>query len=228
MRSRTIPIASRHSFQILSCSLASGSTHFGISQNQTIAHIRALSNAISISRMALGMRRKRDAPLPPMLHSQPSRRGSPRLLTWIGRRGNGSKNSTAKSPTANASTRQRRKIVGSLIAGAWLAEREFELADFDAIPATARSLGCHATVQWRRRRSSRRRVHRAARLQRTYAATRGVPAITGVRAEVTVAFPSVAVINTTTLGVRQTADLFKLGVNYKFERVDLSAIAAAN
>jgi len=89
---------------------------FGISQNQTIAHIRALSNAISISRMALGMRRKRDAPLPPMLHSQPSRRGSPRLLTWIGRRGNGSKNSTAKSPTANASTRQRSKIVGNLIA----------------------------------------------------------------------------------------------------------------
>lgn len=44
----------------------------------------------------------------------------------------------------------------------------------------------------------------------------------------TVAFPSVAVINTTTLGVRQTADLFKLGVNYKFERADLSAIAAAN
>jgi hypothetical protein len=45
---------------------------------------------------------------------------------------------------------------------------------------------------------------------------------------VTVAFPSVAVINTATLGVRQTADLFKLGVNHKFERVDLSAIAAAN
>ena len=63
---------------------------------------------------------------------------------------------------------------------------------------------------------------------RTYAATRGVPAITRARAEMTVAFPSVAVINTTTLGVRQTADLFKLGVNYKFERIDLSAIAAAN
>jgi hypothetical protein len=60
--------------------------------------------------------KEEDAPLPPMLHSQPSRRGSPRLLTWIGRRGNGSKNSTAKSPTANASTRQRSKIVGNLIA----------------------------------------------------------------------------------------------------------------
>ena len=49
--------------------------------------------------------------------AQPAfKRGSPRLLTWIGRRGNGSKNSTAKSPTANASTRQRSKIVGNLIA----------------------------------------------------------------------------------------------------------------
>jgi hypothetical protein len=43
-----------------------------------------------------------------------------------------------------------------------------------------------------------------------------------------VPFPSVAVINTHTIGVKQSVNLFKLGVNYKFELADLSAIAAAN
>ena len=44
----------------------------------------------------------------------------------------------------------------------------------------------------------------------------------------TVPFPSVAVINTHTIGVKQSVNLFKLGVNYKFELADLSAIAATN
>ena len=44
----------------------------------------------------------------------------------------------------------------------------------------------------------------------------------------TVPFPSVAVINTQTIGVKQSVNLFKLGVNYKFELADLGAIAACN
>jgi opacity protein-like surface antigen len=44
----------------------------------------------------------------------------------------------------------------------------------------------------------------------------------------TVPFPSVAVINTHPISVKQSVNLFKLGVNYKFELADLSAIAAAN
>jgi opacity protein-like surface antigen len=42
-----------------------------------------------------------------------------------------------------------------------------------------------------------------------------------------VSFPSVAVINTQPIGVRQSVNLFKLGVNYKFELAGLGAIAAA-
>jgi opacity protein-like surface antigen len=42
----------------------------------------------------------------------------------------------------------------------------------------------------------------------------------------TVPFPSVAVINTQAIGVKQSVNLFKLGVNYKFELADLGAIAA--
>ena len=41
-----------------------------------------------------------------------------------------------------------------------------------------------------------------------------------------VAFPSVATINTATISVRQTVDLFKLGVNYKFNFAPLQTIAA--
>jgi hypothetical protein len=43
-----------------------------------------------------------------------------------------------------------------------------------------------------------------------------------------VAFPSVAVINTQPIGVRQSVNLFKLGVNYKFELASLGAIAAVH
>ena len=43
----------------------------------------------------------------------------------------------------------------------------------------------------------------------------------------TVSFPSVAVINTQPIGVKQSVNLFKLGVNYKFELAGLGAIAAA-
>jgi hypothetical protein len=44
----------------------------------------------------------------------------------------------------------------------------------------------------------------------------------------TVPFPSVAVINTQTISVKQSVNLFKLGVNYKFELADLGAIAATH
>lgn len=45
---------------------------------------------------------------------------------------------------------------------------------------------------------------------------------------VTVAFPTVAVINTQTISVKQTIDLLKLGVNYRFGLADLGAMAARN
>jgi opacity protein-like surface antigen len=41
-----------------------------------------------------------------------------------------------------------------------------------------------------------------------------------------VAFPTVATIDTATISVRQTVDLFKLGVNYKFNLASLGTIAA--
>ena len=44
----------------------------------------------------------------------------------------------------------------------------------------------------------------------------------------TVPFPSVAVINTQTISVKQSVNLFKLGVNYKFELAGLGAIAATH
>ncbi len=42
----------------------------------------------------------------------------------------------------------------------------------------------------------------------------------------TVPFPGVAVINTQPIGVRQSVNLFKLGVNYKFELAELGAVTA--
>jgi opacity protein-like surface antigen len=42
----------------------------------------------------------------------------------------------------------------------------------------------------------------------------------------TVAFPTVATIDTATISVRQTVDMFKLGVNYKFNLAPLAMIAA--
>jgi hypothetical protein len=38
-----------------------------------------------------------------------------------------------------------------------------------------------------------------------------------------VPFPTVAVINAQTISVKQSVNLFKLGVNYKFELADLAA-----
>jgi opacity protein-like surface antigen len=43
-----------------------------------------------------------------------------------------------------------------------------------------------------------------------------------------VPFPSVAVISANTISVRQSIDLFKLGVNYKFDLASLAAAAAAH
>jgi opacity protein-like surface antigen len=43
-----------------------------------------------------------------------------------------------------------------------------------------------------------------------------------------VGFPAVAVINAQTISVKQTIDLFKLGVNYKFDLASLGATAAKN
>jgi hypothetical protein len=36
------------------------------------------------------------------------------------------------------------------------------------------------------------------------------------------------VVNTATIGVRQTMDVFKLGINYNFKLADLAAIAPKN
>jgi opacity protein-like surface antigen len=44
----------------------------------------------------------------------------------------------------------------------------------------------------------------------------------------TTPFPTVAVVNTATIGVRQTMDVFKLGINYNFKLADLAAIAPKN
>jgi opacity protein-like surface antigen len=45
---------------------------------------------------------------------------------------------------------------------------------------------------------------------------------------VTVPFPTVALVNAQTISVRQTLDLFKLGVNYKFDLAMLTASVAKN
>jgi hypothetical protein len=39
-------------------------------------------------------------------------------------------------------------------------------------------------------------------------------------------FPSVAVVNAAAINVRQSVDLFKLGVNYKFDLATLTMAAA--
>ena len=44
----------------------------------------------------------------------------------------------------------------------------------------------------------------------------------------TVPFPTVALVNAQTIGVRQAMNLFKLGVNYKFDLAMLTASAARN
>jgi opacity protein-like surface antigen len=44
----------------------------------------------------------------------------------------------------------------------------------------------------------------------------------------TVPFPTVVLINTQNISVRQTVDVFRLGVNYKFELAGLAAIVTNN
>jgi opacity protein-like surface antigen len=44
----------------------------------------------------------------------------------------------------------------------------------------------------------------------------------------TVPFPTVALVNAQTISVKQAIDLFKLGVNYKFDLAMLTASAAKN
>jgi hypothetical protein len=44
----------------------------------------------------------------------------------------------------------------------------------------------------------------------------------------TVPFPTAAVVNAQTIGVRQAMNLFKLGVNYKFNLAMLTASGARN
>ena len=44
----------------------------------------------------------------------------------------------------------------------------------------------------------------------------------------TVPFPTVAVINANNIAVKQSADLFKVGVNYKFDFGPWPAVAAKN